>query len=73
MGGLGFGDLVIERCSCDLVIFDLDRIRDKATYTDPQQYSEGVEHVLIGGKSVIEEGRFNGTLAGKPLRKGRDF
>lgn len=57
----------------DLVIFDLDRIRDKATYADPHQYSEGVEHVLIGGKSVISEGRFTGTLAGKPLRKGRDF
>jgi len=57
----------------DLVIFDLDRIRDKATYTDPHQYSEGVEHVLIGGKSVIEDGLFNGMLAGKPLRKRRDF
>lgn len=57
----------------DLVVFDPENIRDKATYTDPHQYSEGVEHVLIGGKFVIEEGLFNGTLAGKPLRKGRDF
>jgi N-acyl-D-amino-acid deacylase len=57
----------------DVVVFNQKRIRDTATYTDPHQYSEGIEHVLIEGKSVIEDGRFNGTLAGKPLRKGRDF
>jgi N-acyl-D-aspartate/D-glutamate deacylase len=57
----------------DVVVFDPERIRDKATYTDPHQYSEGIDLVLISGSVIIENGEFNGTLAGKPLKKGIDF
>ena len=52
----------------DIVVFDPDRISDKATYDSPHRYSEGVEYLLINGRPVIEEGRANGLFAGKPIR-----
>lgn len=64
---------IVRGAVADIVIFDPAKIRDRATYTDPHQYSEGILYVLIGGNPVIEEGRYNGMLAGKPLRKGIDF
>jgi N-acyl-D-amino-acid deacylase len=33
----------------DLVIFDLDRIRDRATFFEPHQYAEGIDEVLVNG------------------------
>jgi N-acyl-D-amino-acid deacylase len=58
--------------AADIVVFDLERIRDLATYTDPHQYSEGIDFLLVSGKVVISDGEYNGNLAGLPLRKGED-
>lgn len=55
----------------DIVIFDPETIRDKATYIDPHQYSEGIEYVFISGKCIIDAGGFTGILAGKPIRHRR--
>lgn len=52
----------------DLVIFDLSRILDKATYTDPKQYPEGIDYVIVNGKVVISKGEHSGELPGKILR-----
>ncbi|MCJ7579438.1 MAG: amidohydrolase family protein [Candidatus Aminicenantes bacterium] len=72
---LGFSDrgMLKRGFVADIVVFDPNSIQDNATYSDPHQYSSGIFAVLISGKSVIEEGEYNGTLAGKPLRKGQDF
>ncbi|MBC8357568.1 MAG: D-aminoacylase, partial [Candidatus Aminicenantes bacterium] len=53
----------------DLVIFDEDRVIDKATWTDPHQYPVGIEYVLVNGKIVIKSGEHTGSLPGKVLRK----
>jgi N-acyl-D-amino-acid deacylase len=53
----------------DIVIFDPDKVIDKATWTDPHQYPEGIEYVLVNGKVVIKEGEHTGDLPGKILRK----
>lgn len=52
----------------DLVVYDPATYRDQATYAKPHQYATGVRYLFVNGKAVIEEGRFNGTLAGKVLR-----
>ena len=55
----------------DIVVFDLDRITDRATYTDPHQYSEGVVHVLVNGRMAVSDGELTGRSAGEVLHRGR--
>ena len=38
----------------DLVIFDADRVTDKATLEKPQQTSEGIQNVLVNGVVIVE-------------------
>ncbi len=52
----------------DIVLFDPKTIRETATFTDPHQYSTGVEYVLVNGDIVIEKGEYNGKLSGEAIR-----
>jgi N-acyl-D-aspartate/D-glutamate deacylase len=52
----------------DLTLFDPQRVADRATYTDPFQYSEGIEYVLVNGQVVIQKGKHTGARPGKALR-----
>jgi N-acyl-D-amino-acid deacylase len=52
----------------DVVIFDPGKITDKATFEDPNQFSEGMEFVLVNGVPVIADGKMTGALPGKVLR-----
>jgi dihydroorotase/N-acyl-D-amino-acid deacylase len=52
----------------DVVVFDPATIRDKATFESPNQFSEGMEFVLVNGVPVIENGKMTGALPGKVLR-----
>jgi N-acyl-D-amino-acid deacylase len=53
----------------DIDVFDLDAVRDVATYTDPHHYSEGMVHVFVNGEAAIRDGKFTGSLSGKVLKK----
>ena len=53
----------------DIVIFDPDKVIDKATWADPHQYPEGIPYVIVNGRTVIENGEHTGRLPGKVLRK----
>ncbi|MCI0696220.1 D-aminoacylase [candidate division KSB1 bacterium] len=52
----------------DVVIFDADKVIDRANWTAPHQYPEGIRFVLVNGEVVIDDGEFTGTLAGRVLR-----
>ncbi len=52
----------------DVVVFDPATIRDRATFEDPNQLSEGMQFVLVNGVPVIENGKQTGALPGKVLR-----
>ena len=52
----------------DVTIFDPATIIDKATYTDPNQESVGVEYVIVNGKLEFADGKLTGVTAGRPLR-----
>lgn len=52
----------------DVVVFDADKIADKATFQAPNQLSVGMEWVLVNGVPVIAEGRLTGALPGAVLR-----
>jgi N-acyl-D-amino-acid deacylase len=52
----------------DIAIINPEKIRDKATFTEPHQYGEGVEFLIIDGQIVIQDGEYNNTLAGTTIR-----
>lgn len=53
----------------DVVVFDLDEVYDRAVFTDPHHYSEGMVHVFVAGDGAIRDGAFTGARAGSVLRK----
>jgi N-acyl-D-amino-acid deacylase len=61
---------IVEGFAADVVVFDPDRITDKATWADPMRYPEGIPHVLVNGVPVVASGEHTGELPGKVLRKG---
>jgi dihydroorotase/N-acyl-D-amino-acid deacylase len=52
----------------DIVVFDPDTVRDRATFEQPNQLSEGMDYVLVNGVPVITNGKMTGALPGKVLR-----
>jgi dihydroorotase/N-acyl-D-amino-acid deacylase len=52
----------------DIVVFDPEKIRDLATFENPNQLSQGMEYVLVNGVPVIDEGKMTDALPGKVLR-----
>lgn len=57
----------------DITVFDADRITDRAQFTDPHHYSEGVVHVWVGGTAVLREEEMTGARPGRFLERGRRF
>jgi N-acyl-D-amino-acid deacylase len=54
----------------DLVVFDPARVRDRATLLRPWQRPEGIQHVLVDGVAVVQDGRPTGRRPGRALRRG---
>jgi N-acyl-D-amino-acid deacylase len=52
----------------DVVVFDPETIRDRATFAQPHQLAEGMRWVLVNGVPVIADGKATGALPGKVLR-----
>ncbi len=51
----------------DVAVFDPATIRDRATFEQPNQLSEGMRFVLVNGVLVIDEGKMTNALPGKVL------
>lgn len=70
--GLKDRGLLREGWKADLVLFDLERLRDRATVLEPDRYSEGVDYVMVNGVFTIDDGRFTDEMPGQViLRSGR--
>ena len=53
----------------DLVVFDAQRIIDRANYEQPAQFSEGMRYVLVNGRIVVRDGSVvTGAAPGRPVR-----
>jgi dihydroorotase/N-acyl-D-amino-acid deacylase len=52
----------------DVVVFDPATIRDRATFAEPNQLSEGMRWVLVNGIPVIADGHATRALPGRVLR-----
>ena len=55
----------------DLVLFDPNTVRDKATFTEPYQYPEGIAYVFVNGEAVITPEGHTGALPGRVLERQR--
>jgi N-acyl-D-amino-acid deacylase len=53
----------------DICIFNPDTVIDKGTFTDPIQYPEGIEYVIVNGVVTVKEGKHTGKRNGVVLRK----
>ncbi|EQF48556.1 amidohydrolase family protein [Clostridioides difficile CD175] len=60
--------LLKENYFADIVVFDPDTIEDKATYSNPKQYTVGVEYVLVNGKIALAEGKQTDVCAGRVIK-----
>ena len=56
-----------EGFAADLVVFDLATIRDKATFFEPHQHSEGILYVFVNGVAVVDGSKLTGAMPGKVL------
>jgi N-acyl-D-aspartate/D-glutamate deacylase len=54
--------------AADCVLFDYDKITDRATLAKPNTPSTGIEYVLVNGQVVLEKGRYTGAKPGRVLR-----
>jgi len=48
----------------DLVLFDPDRVQDKATFENPHQYTEGFDYVVVNGELAVAGGKPTDLRAG---------
>jgi N-acyl-D-amino-acid deacylase len=62
---------VAEGCWADLVLFDPERLTDKATYEEPELPPEGIAGVFVNGVRVVDSNGTTGLLPGRVLRKGK--
>jgi N-acyl-D-aspartate/D-glutamate deacylase len=53
----------------DVVVFDLEQLTDRATYTDPHHLCEGMVYVLVNGTPAIDGGTFTGVMPGRVLQR----
>ena len=65
----------------DVVVFDLARVRDRATNlyphtypfeNYPHRYPEGIDYVFVNGVLVVDGERHTGALPGRVLRHGTE-
>lgn len=53
----------------DIVIFDPDTIKDKATFDQPLLPPTGIDYVFIGGEVAAENGKLLSNTLGRSVRK----
>jgi N-acyl-D-aspartate/D-glutamate deacylase/CubicO group peptidase (beta-lactamase class C family) len=54
--------------TADIVVFDPERIRDRATLGEPALPSEGVRFVIVNGRLVVDDGRPTDARPGRILK-----
>ena len=52
----------------DIVVFDPERVRDRATFEEPHQYAEGMIHVWVNGEQVLRGGEHTSAMPGRFVR-----
>ncbi len=59
---------VHEGFHADLVVFDPEKVIDRASYEAPYQYSAGIDYVVVNGQVVVDQGRITTARPGRVIR-----
>jgi N-acyl-D-amino-acid deacylase len=70
--GLRDRGLIREGLAADLCLFDPAKVIDRATYTEPFQYNDGIEYVIVNGRLVLSRGTHTGAKPGQVLRRSEN-
>jgi N-acyl-D-amino-acid deacylase len=54
----------------DIVVFDPGKVADRATFTAPHQFADGIDLVVVNGRVTVDRGEHTGVRAGQVLRRG---
>lgn len=61
---------VKKGCAADLVVLDLQKLQDTATFDEPSRFPKGIDHVFINGRHVLKGDRYDAAArAGEVLRQ----
>jgi N-acyl-D-amino-acid deacylase len=67
--GLLFRGKIDQGYAADIVMFDLQKVHENATFENAHQLSEGMVHVLVNGVPVLQNGKHTGNKPGLVLRR----
>ena len=67
--GLAKRGALVKGNYADIVVFDPNTLKDRATYKDPFRFPAGIAWVIANGKVLVENGKFLGERQGRVLRK----
>lgn len=59
--------LLREGYFADIVVFDPDKVADRATYDKPLEESVGISYVFVNGEMVVKEGQYTGCTPGQVI------
>ena len=65
--GLADRGILREGLKADIAVFNPDTVRDRATFEEPHQYSEGVSLVVVNGEVVFDNGAVTAARPGRIL------
>ena len=58
-----------ENYYADITIFDSKTVMDNATFENPHQYPDGINHVIVNGHLAVEDNKHTLKKTGKVLRR----
>jgi len=63
--GISDRGILQKNGQADIVVFDPEKIADRATVENPYQYSEGISEVIVNGNFAMRDEKLTGEMAGE--------
>lgn len=70
--GLTDRGILAEGKKADILVIDLEKLHDNATYKEDKAVCDGIECVTVNGQIAVEDAKVLPVFAGRVLRKGRE-
>ena len=67
--GLSDRGALVDGMRADVVVFDPETVASNATYDEPRRFPTGIEHVIVNGTPVVDNGAHTGALPGRVIRR----